>query len=77
MVLVVVVGEGESNDVTNMVSFYDFHQSSLGSNNLTDMILIYDSINRQFHHISPKYYQCYFNLSIGGRKIWQLFAVTL
>ena len=72
-----VVGERESNDATNMVSFYDFHQSSLGSNNFTDMILIYDPINRRFHHISPKYYQCYFNLSTGGRKIWHLFAVTL
>ena len=51
------VGEGEAdNDSIDMILFYDFHQSLLGSNNLRgmrDMILPYASINRRCHQISP------------------------
>ena len=36
-----------------MILFYGFHQPSLGSNNLGDVISIYDFINRRFHYITP------------------------
>ena len=46
-------GEG-GNNLIDMIVLYDFHQFSLESINLRDMVLSYDSINRRFHHqISP------------------------
>ena len=36
-----------------MILFYGFYQLSLGSNNLGDVISIYDFINRRFHYITP------------------------
>ena len=42
-------GGGASN-LIDMVLLYDFHQFSLESINLRDMILCYDSISRRFHH---------------------------
>ena len=38
-------GVGGNNSIDTIL-FYDFHQSSLKSNNLRDMIVSYDSINR-------------------------------
>ena len=56
MVVVVLVVE-LGNNLINAILIYDFHQSSLESINLRDMILSYDSINRRFHHyISPNCY---------------------
>ena len=43
---------GEGNNSIDMMSFFDFHQSSVKSNNLKDIILFYDFISRRFHHIS-------------------------
>ena len=47
--------EDGGNNSIDMILFYDFHQSSLRNNNLTDMILSYDSINRRFAYISPNH----------------------
>ena len=57
-------GEGEGgNNSIDMILFYGFHQRLLGNNNLRgmrDMILPYDSINRQCHQISPNHdYWCF------------------
>ena len=41
-----VEGEGGSNSVDS-ISFYNLHQSSLGSNNMRDIILSYDLRFRQ------------------------------
>ena len=38
-----------------MILFFDGHKSSLSSNNLRDINLFYDSINRRFYHISLNY----------------------
>ena len=47
-------GGGGGNNLIDMILLYDFHQFSLESINLRDIILSYDSINQRFHHhISP------------------------
>ena len=69
--------EDGGNISIDMILFYDFHQSSLQSNNLRDMILSYDSINRRFLYISPNHVNGTLIEDIGGRKILESFAVTL
>ena len=44
LMVVVVLDAGGKNSI-DMNPFYDFHQSSLGSNNLRDMLLSYDSVD--------------------------------
>ena len=51
-----------------MILFFDFHQSSVKSNNLKDMILFYDFISRRFHHISRNHDLWYFNPRCLGKQ---------
>ena len=53
--MVVVVLDAGSKNSIDMNPFYDFHQSSLGSNNLRDMLLSYDSVDIWLHRISPNH----------------------
>ena len=63
-----------SNNSIDMILFCDFHQSSSGNNNLRDMILSYDSINRRFHHISPNNDSGTLIEDNGERKILEPFC---
>ena len=47
--------EDGGNNSIDVILFCDFQKSSLRNNNLRDMILSYDSINRRFLYISPNH----------------------
>ena len=70
--------EDGCNNSIAMILFCDFHKSSLRNNNLRDMILSYDSINRRFPYISLLIMiNCTSIEDIVGGKILEPFAVTL